>query len=856
MISTLKTYKKYVLSILLFGIIVYLRSLSNGYNLDDELVTINHPLTSVEAGVQWKTIFNSPYSIAKFGYTYGYRPIVHLSFAIEHAMLGESPATSHLINLLLYLFTGIFLFYFLLEWLGKEHVFLAGITSLLFMIHPLHVEVVASIKNRDELLAFLFALLAMISYVKLINNIRVKHILLLMCFALMALLSKKTAIPILLLIPLLDVFYFQRWKVSSLLLFIPVVIVSLWVGLDFEWNIFIMFSMYTITVLGLLFILFTFRSQILNWYKVNKWVSVSLHLLFIVFIIEVARRIDVYILLLLIAPFLWLVKHDKNRLSIAYLFAFIISSVLFKVPIFIHVSIMGLFYLNNLKMKTKNGALVLFSVLLVVFLSFEVFIGPSTLLIVRQCILLSIGILYIRNLFNWSFLLALLTLVITGFFFHTLPLLFLFLTLFIGAKLLPNYNWISKMKWFELKKRSFQFGFFVLIVLILFFQKVALPDVQKKTLTTPGNLIELSNHRMLNNGVKEGRDLEFVENPLIYPHYFQEELATGIQVIGKYIQLEALPFNLRYYYGYKTIGICNFQQWETYLWLGIILLTITMMIYFYNRDRLISVALLLFLVPLILASNLFTLVAGVMAERHAYVSTLGLSILVAILMIRLKISSWNSFKSFNWPSYLLLIIFVSFALQSFVRVGNWQSSISLMEHDKELCRNSAHANSLLATSYIKSATEDLSLTEVQKQQHIDQAIVHMSRAIDIFPYLFNYHFDLGRFYVLKGNYRLAYHAFKSAHDVVPGNPLAIDELVKCSFDLNRTTETIQYGEELMNITGPQEKIIELMAYQALTDQQFILAEKWASFGALKFPANSNFSRLNSDAQNHKVISKN
>ncbi|MEY4659588.1 MAG: hypothetical protein RJB36_1354, partial [Bacteroidota bacterium] len=182
MIQTLKLYKKYVLVILLAGIFIYIRSLSNGYNLDDELVTINHPLTSVDSGVQWQEIFNSPYSIEKFGYTYGYRPMVHLSFAIEHAIFGESPATSHFINLLIYLLTGAFLFYFLLSWLGRQHLFLAALTTLIFMVHPLHVEVVASIKNRDELLAFLAAFLAMHAYIRLIEKTSIKHLLALALF--------------------------------------------------------------------------------------------------------------------------------------------------------------------------------------------------------------------------------------------------------------------------------------------------------------------------------------------------------------------------------------------------------------------------------------------------------------------------------------------------------------------------------------------------------------------------------------------------------------------------------------------------------------------------------------------------
>jgi tetratricopeptide (TPR) repeat protein len=148
------------------------------------------------------------------------------------------------------------------------------------------------------------------------------------------------------------------------------------------------------------------------------------------------------------------------------------------------------------------------------------------------------------------------------------------------------------------------------------------------------------------------------------------------------------------------------------------------------------------------------------------------------------------------------------------------------------------------------------LTEDQKQERISQAIVQMKKAIAIFPYLFNYHFDLGRFYVLKGDYFSAFEAFKEAHLLVPKNPLALDELVKCSFDLNRTDETLLYGERLLKAVGPQEKTIELMAFQALRNQQFQHAEKWAVFGRKNFPNNLNFPRLIVDAQAKKIIAKN
>ncbi|MBK8659423.1 MAG: hypothetical protein IPN22_11290 [Bacteroidetes bacterium] len=76
---------------------VYSNSLFNGYNLDDELVTKKHPLTS--QGIKAiPEIFSSPYYSDDMGYAYDYRPLVHVSFAIEHQLFGEHVAVSHMIT--------------------------------------------------------------------------------------------------------------------------------------------------------------------------------------------------------------------------------------------------------------------------------------------------------------------------------------------------------------------------------------------------------------------------------------------------------------------------------------------------------------------------------------------------------------------------------------------------------------------------------------------------------------------------------------------------------------------------------------------------------------------------------------
>ena len=856
MLSTLKVHKKYVFVILLAGLFIYIQSLSHSYNLDDELVTINHPLTNAESGVQWKAIFNSPYSIEKFGYTYGYRPIVHLSFALEHAVFGESPAISHLFNLLIYLLTGIFLFYFLLSWLGRNHLFLAGLSVLLFMVHPLHVEVVASIKNRDELLAFLAAFISMHAYLKLMDKTSVKHLLLFILFATIALLSKKTAIPILLLVPLIDVLYYQRWKLKSFMLFVPIILASFWVGLDFEWNPFLWLSALVLPLYSLLFILFVYREKWMNWFRSQVWLSYVIHSILACVIVLIAFRVESYFLLVSMIPLIWSIYVSRRMISIIYVLSWIVSGALLQSPVMLQIALMASFFLFEIGEGLKNRKNGLIMILILLSISIEFYLGPSVLLGVRQLSMLLIAGLFAFDRLKLASLSAFIFFSISTLVFGQLNVLSIFILVYIGLMIMYRLDRIQVLqmtkKWFRL----LMLAYLLLMLVVSFVLNMPSPQFAKHTIPERTKLITLSNTVLENNGVKEGRQLEFVENPLIYPHYKQEEYATGINVIGTYLQLEFLPYPLRYYYGYKTVDIHSFKDIKTYLWFLVLISLVIFAVLSYRKQRLVSVSILFMLLPLILASNVFTLVAGVVAERHAYASTLGLTLLISLGCIKLKLTSWSDVKKMKWPSIVFVGILGIWSIQSMRRVGDWANPIKLMEHDEPVCQSSAHANSLLATSYIKAGTEDLSLTEDQKQERISQAIVQMKKAIAIFPYLFNYHFDLGRFYVLKGDYFSAFEAFKEAHLLVPKNPLALDELVKCSFDLNRTDETLLYGERLLKAVGPQEKTIELMAFQALRNQQFQHAEKWAVFGRKNFPNNLNFPRLIVDARAKKIIAKN
>jgi tetratricopeptide (TPR) repeat protein len=159
----------YYLLIVAFSFVLYGNTINNEYSLDDIYVTGKNVLT--QQGIKAIPAIFSSYYIslnAEEGgqHNFGYRPITKVTYAIEWQFFGENPHVSHFINILLYALTGIVLFLLLRRLLSNYHIFFPFLTVMLFLAHPLHTEVVASLKNREELLSFLGALFALKYFLK------------------------------------------------------------------------------------------------------------------------------------------------------------------------------------------------------------------------------------------------------------------------------------------------------------------------------------------------------------------------------------------------------------------------------------------------------------------------------------------------------------------------------------------------------------------------------------------------------------------------------------------------------------------------------------------------------------------
>ncbi len=93
-----------------------------------------------------------------------YIPLTNLSFAIEYHFFGLKPFVYHLTNLLLHLLNMVLIF-ILAQRLGLS-VIAATAGTLLFGIHPIHVESVAWVTERKDTLYTFFYLLSLLAYLK------------------------------------------------------------------------------------------------------------------------------------------------------------------------------------------------------------------------------------------------------------------------------------------------------------------------------------------------------------------------------------------------------------------------------------------------------------------------------------------------------------------------------------------------------------------------------------------------------------------------------------------------------------------------------------------------------------------
>lgn len=137
------------------GFVLYINTFGHQWALDDYSVIKENWV--VKGGLEnLRTIFTTEYRYGAWNSPGSlYRPVTLAMFAWEWSISPDNPAIHHIINVLFYALTGWVLWVTWRRILADYPPVLAAMAVLFFMAHPVHTEVVANIKSRDEILSLL-----------------------------------------------------------------------------------------------------------------------------------------------------------------------------------------------------------------------------------------------------------------------------------------------------------------------------------------------------------------------------------------------------------------------------------------------------------------------------------------------------------------------------------------------------------------------------------------------------------------------------------------------------------------------------------------------------------------------------
>lgn len=205
--------------------ILYAGTVNHGYALDD--IAVIEQNAFVQKGFGGipdilSTFYWQGFTDANAGL---FRPVSLIMFAIEHALSPDSPALHHFVNVLFYALSAVLLLRVLQRWFPTVNPWFFLFATLFFVVHPIHTEVVANIKSRDEIMAFFFFLVCCHFFYRNSERTLVDTVLA-ASFFFLALLSKEGALVLLPILILLELRNSTAWKLH-LKSFAPFLVLTL-----------------------------------------------------------------------------------------------------------------------------------------------------------------------------------------------------------------------------------------------------------------------------------------------------------------------------------------------------------------------------------------------------------------------------------------------------------------------------------------------------------------------------------------------------------------------------------------------------------------------------------------------------
>ena len=211
-----------MVSIIFMVILAYYPALDAGFvNWDDEDYVVNN--SDIRSFDNFREIISRPVQG-------NYHPVTMLSLALNYKISGLDASSYHILNVILHIINSLLVFFFILR-LSQRKFWLAFIVSLLFALHPLHVESVAWISERKDLLYSCFFLAGLIFYLNYLDQNKVRYLLPVFLLFILAVLSKPAAVIFPIVLLAVDFYKGRLGLLKTYLEKVPFILISIFIGL-------------------------------------------------------------------------------------------------------------------------------------------------------------------------------------------------------------------------------------------------------------------------------------------------------------------------------------------------------------------------------------------------------------------------------------------------------------------------------------------------------------------------------------------------------------------------------------------------------------------------------------------------
>ncbi|MCB9275686.1 MAG: tetratricopeptide repeat protein [Lewinellaceae bacterium] len=249
-----------------------------------------------------------------------------------------------------------------------------------------------------------------------------------------------------------------------------------------------------------------------------------------------------------------------------------------------------------------------------------------------------------------------------------------------------------------------------------------------------------------------------------------ERLATVLFTLGKYVQLLFFPLVLTHDYYPRQIGVMNFSDFGVLLSLLVyVALGVYALLRLPKKDP-VSFAILYFLATLSIVSNLFFPIGTHMAERLAFMPSVGFCLALAILGYRWARRNTAQGKQ---PGYrqltpvltVLAIVALAYSGRALVRNMAWKDNYTLFTTDILNSPNSAKLQNAVGGELITQAVKPEN--DAQRPVMLQEAVGHLEKALKIHPNYKNAYLLLGNAYNYLKEYEKSVDAYQKALSIDP-----------------------------------------------------------------------------------------